>query len=111
MPPQGSLQPGAEPPGGRQPFVRVGHGELRGGGGCRRPDIGGKIGDGEVHFVADARNHGNRRGNDRTGQLLVVESPEILERAAAARQDQHVAFVPGTGRLERRDDLRRRLRA
>jgi len=50
-------------------------------------------------------------GNDRAGQFLVVEGPKILERAAAARQDQDVAFLPGSGRFECRHDLRGRLRA
>ena len=58
-----------------------------------------------------AGHHRDRARTDRAGQRLVVEGPQILERAAAARQDQDVAFVATCGRRQRCDKFRRRRRA
>ena len=49
-----------------------------------------KSADREVGFVADAGNHRHRRGDDRARQHLFVERPQVFERSAAARDDDHV---------------------
>ena len=80
----------------------VGHDQLGGRRGRRRARIGDEVGDGEVHLVADAADDRQRAGMDRARQLLVVEGPQVLERAAAARQDEHVAFGARRGQLRAR---------
>ena len=95
----------------RQPLGGIGHHQLGGRRGRGRAHVGGEVGDGEVDLVPDAADHGDGRGDDGARQALVVERPQILERAAAAGEDQHVAFGAPAGELERRDDLRGRLRA
>ena len=54
---------------------------------------------------------GHAAGGDRARHALVVEAPEILERAAAARDDQHVAFVAARRGLDGAHDFRDRGRA
>ena len=80
---------------GGEPFLAVGHDDFGGGGRRRRAHVRGEIGDREIDLVADAADDRDRRGDDRARQRFVVEGPQILERAAAAGQDQHVAFAPG----------------
>ncbi|CAB3913760.1 hypothetical protein LMG26858_04880 [Achromobacter anxifer] len=62
------------------------------GGGRRRgcAHVGHEIGDGEIRFVSDAADDGNLAGRDFAGQRLVVETPKILDAAAAADQQQRV---------------------
>ena len=60
---------------------------------CRRAQVGNEIGDGEVGFVADRRDHGNRAGGYRAGHLLFVERPQVLGRSAAASDDDDVDAV------------------
>ena len=55
-----------------------------------RAQIRDKIGDGEIGFVADACDHRNFRSENRAGDNFFVERPQIFQRAAAAREDQHV---------------------
>src|SRR5690606_7402433 len=52
--------------------------------------VGHEVGNGEVHFVSNCAPHGNFRSRDRTRQGLVVEAPQILERSATTRQQDHV---------------------
>src|SRR5690606_33419722 len=59
-------------------------------------------------LVADADDDRDAHGGDGTRDDLLVERPETLERAAAARQDQHVAFTAPVRELERARDLLRR---
>ena len=66
------------------------HGKLGGRGRGRRPAIGGVVDQGGVGLMPDRRDqrdHARRRGAHHD---LLVERPEILERAAAARDDQQV---------------------
>ena len=74
----------------REEFVLAPDDELRGGRRRRRAQVGDEVGDGEIGFVADAGDHRHRRCDDRARQDLLVERPQILERAAAARHDDHV---------------------
>ena len=63
---------------------------LRGGGRRGSADIGGEIRDGEVGLMADAGDDGNRAGDNGASDGLFVKSPQVFQRAAAARQDQNV---------------------
>jgi len=58
--------------------------------GCGRPQVGHEVGDGEIGFVPDAADHRHRAGGDGARQRLVVESPQVLDRAAAAHQQDEV---------------------
>ena len=51
------------------------------------------------------RHYRQRAGEYRPGDDFLVERPEVLERAAAAREDQHVAFPAGRGVRERGRDV------
>src|SRR4029077_20887189 len=79
--------------------------ELGGGGRRGSANIGDEIGDGEIGFVADARDDGNFRCKDRAGDDFFVEGPQIFQGAAAARDDEHVDEVPFVEKLHRFDDF------
>ncbi len=88
------------------------HDELRRARGSRGPRIRNEIGNGEVDLVPDAAHHGNRARMNRARDALIVESPEVLEAAAAARDDQHIALRPRVfADTQRADDPRNRDRA
>ncbi len=71
----------------------VGHDQLCGGGWRRGADVGREIGQRHVHLVAHARHDGNRMRPDGPYDAFVVERPQILQRAAAAGQDDHLRGV------------------
>ena len=52
--------------------------------------VGGKVDQRPVGLVADRRDQRDVGGRHGAHQRLVVEAPEVLEAAAAARDDQHV---------------------
>jgi hypothetical protein len=86
-----------------QPLGPVGHdplGRPRG----RRTLVGDEIDDSEIRLVTDAAHDRDRAGVHGARHGLVVEGLQILERAAAACQDQHVA-VRAPGEAQRIDDL------
>ncbi len=83
------------------------HHQLRGTRGGRGARIGREVRDGEVDLVPDARDHGQPAGAYGARDPLVVERPQILERAAAAGEDQHLALGARASRLQRRDQRRR----
>ena len=68
----------------------VGHHERRGGGRRGRAHVGDEVADREVGLVAHARHDRQRRLEHRARDDLLVERPQVLDRAAAARDDQHV---------------------
>ncbi len=68
----------------------------------RRPQIGDEIGDRDVGFVADRRDDRHRRQRDRARDDLLVERPEILDRAAAAADDDDVDAGHAADRPQRR---------
>ena len=86
----------------------VRHKNFRGGGRCRRAQVGGEIGDGEIDFVADRADHGDRARADRARHGFVVERPQVFERAAAAREQERIVAPCGRRGLQRLDDRRRR---
>ena len=55
---------------------------------CRCPHIGDQVRDREVHLMTDTRDDGRRHGVQRPGDDLLIERPQVLERPAAAREDQ-----------------------
>ena len=56
----------------------------------RRAQVGDEVRDREVGLVADRGDHRNAAGVDRARDRLLVERPQILQRAAAARDDDDV---------------------
>ena len=56
--------------------------------GCAQ--VGDEIGDAEIGLVPHPADHRHRAGGDGAGQGLVVEGPQILDRAAAAHQQDDV---------------------
>ncbi len=66
----------------------------------RRPAVGNEVDEGGVGLVAHGADQRDRAGRDRAGQGLVVERPEVLHRAAAARHDQHVGAGDRAARLQ-----------
>ena len=82
--------------------------QLSGGGRSGGAYVGNEIGDGEVGFVADARNDGDGAGGDGPGHFFFVERPEIFERATATREDQHVDYLLTVEVFDGANDLGRR---
>jgi|SRR5213593_3890934 len=64
--------------------------KLGGGGRSGGADIGDKIRDGEIGFVADAGDDGNFGGSDGARHGFFVEGPQIFHGAATAREDENV---------------------
>ena len=100
----------------------VRHDDLGGGRRGGRADVGREVGQRDIDLVADAADHRHRVGHDGPHDPLVVERPEVLERAAAAGEDRHGGRVVGpalraAGRgvaldaAERGHEARRRLLA
>ena len=96
-------------------LVLAPHDELGGRRWRRRAQVGDEVGDGDVGLVADRGDDRHRRGGDRPGDGLFVERPEILERSAAAADDDHVDAVdarrPGAARGRSRPPRPRPARA
>ena len=88
-----------------------GRDQLRRRGRRRRAQVGGEIGQGDVGLVADTAHDVHRRGANRANDALVVERPQILERAAAAADDEDVDLVPLCRQRDRRAQRRRRVDA
>ena len=66
----------------------VRHDDLRGGGRRRGADVGREVGERHVDLVPDAAHDRQRVRDDRPDDPLVVERPQVLERAAAAGEDR-----------------------
>ena len=79
----------------------VRRGVFGGGARGRLAAIGDKVGDGEVDLVSDARHHRERTGGDGAGENFLVESPEILDAAAAAGDDDEFRPLPATRFVEK----------
>jgi hypothetical protein len=91
--------------------AQVGHEQFRGGRRRRRAQVGGEVGDREIDFVADRGDDGDRAGADRARDRFVVERPQVFERAAAPREQEHVVRFRARGRSEHGDDRGRRFLA
>ncbi len=64
-------------------------------GGGRRAAVGDEVDQGGVGLVPHGRDDRDGRRRHRAGQALVVEAPQVLDRAAAARDDQQVGAGDG----------------
>src|SRR5260221_10395378 len=64
--------------------------ELRRRGWRGSADIGDKISDGEVGFVADAGNYRNGGRGDGARYGFFVEGPQVFHGAAATREEEHI---------------------
>ena len=91
-------------------LAAVRHRDLGGVGGRGRPPVRDIVGDRDVRLVSDRRDDGDAGGVDRTGDALVVESPEVFDGAAAASGDDEVRHIEFVGVADRARDLRRRFR-
>ena len=84
----------AQPPLGSgqhlQDILRLRHRQLGGGGRCRRPQIRHEISDRKVRLMPDRRYHRHGGGRYRARYDFFVESPQILQGAAAAAHDDHI---------------------
>ena len=65
-------------------------GQFGRGGRRRRAQVGAEVGDGDVGLVADAAHDGHWAARRSRARALVVEGPQVLDRAAAAHQQDHV---------------------
>ncbi len=72
---------------------------------CRRADVGDEIADREIGLVAHRGDHGQRRLVDRLRDGLLVVRPQVLDRAAAPADDQHVDLGARVGGAYRLRDL------
>ena len=84
------------------------HRQLGGGGRGRRAQVGDEVGDREVGLVPDGGDHRHAAGDDGARHRLLVEGPEILQRATAARDDDDVDVVDRLQAPQRRGDRQRR---
>ena len=97
-----------------EPRQRLGPGrcrQLRRRGRRGRAQVGRQVGQRDVAFMADAADHRDRRLDDGAHQRLVVEGPQVFERAAAAHQQQGVDLAPRRGQAQRRHQRGRRIGA
>lgn len=67
--------------------------QFGGGGGGGRAEVGDKIADGEIDFVADGGDDRNVGGGDGAGDNFLVETPEIFKAAAATADDHDIHEV------------------
>jgi hypothetical protein len=67
-----------------------------------------EVGDGVIDLVADRRDDRNGRAGDGPGHGLFVEGPQVLDRPAAAADDEDVDPRPGPKGVDALDDLGRR---
>src|SRR5438132_14402972 len=84
--------------------LRANH-DLRRGRRSWRADIGDQVADGEVRLVSHSRNRGNGACRDRPCHDLLVERPQILQRASAAADENHVVNLPPGEMADRCGDL------
>src|SRR5438876_7376443 len=54
-----------------------------------RAQVGGKVGNREISFMADGGDYRNRRVADRARHGFFVESPKVFDRTAAAPYDDY----------------------
>ena len=111
-PERGAREPGAEIADRRDQLRAHRHRHLGRGARRRRALVGGEVDQREVGFVTDGGDERNVRGSRGTHHDLLVEAPQILQAAAAARHDQQVRprdRATGRQRIEA-GDRRRHLR-
>ena len=80
-------------------------GQFGGSGGRGRAQVGGKVGEGDVGFVADAADDGDAALRDGADEVGMVEAPQVFEAAAATDEQEGVAFVSAVGGFDLRDEF------
>jgi hypothetical protein len=80
----------------RRQFGAIGHYKLGGGRGCRRPHVGREIGQCDVHLMPDATHDRDRMAYHSPDNALVVERPQVFERATATSEDHDGGRLLGT---------------
>ena len=99
--------PGAHGAGARAQCQAIGNDQGRGASGRGRARIGDEVADRKIGLVADAADNWNARLKNRQRYRFFVECPQVLDRAAAATEDQHIHFSArvrgGYGRNDARD--------
>jgi len=75
--------------------------------GCSRSYVGDQIRDRQVDLVTDATDDGDTARDDRTGDPLVVEGPEVFGASAPSREDHHVEPLEALNPFDRFDDRHR----
>ena len=70
--------------------LEVGHDELAGRGRRRGAYVGGEVAERRVLLVPDRRHDRHRAGGDGADDALVAERKQVVEAAAAAREDHDV---------------------
>ena len=95
---QASAQCCHESPGYRRqrsrPFAAIRRDEFRRARRRRCPHVGDEVGNREIDFVSDAAHHRHAAVDNCARHDFFVEGPQVLERSAAARDDEHVALSP-----------------
>ena len=91
--------------------ARSGTTRRRGGGRRRGADVGGEVAERRVLLVPDGGDDRHRARGDRAHEPLVAERQQVLEAAAAAREDDDVDLGRVAERAQRLDDRRRGARA
>ena len=82
----------------------VRHDKLRGGGRRRRSNVRHEVRYGVVGLVPYGTHDRHTALEDRPRHVLLVEGPEVFQRAATARDDGHVDVIESFQRVERRND-------
>ena len=72
--------------------MAVGADQFRRAGRRGRAYVGNKIGEREIGFVAYAADDGNCAGLDGAYDRLFIKRPQVFNAAAAATDNQHIAF-------------------
>ena len=90
---QATLHAGIETGDFRQEIGAHGHGLFSGSRRRGRAQVGGMIDQRRVRLVAHGGDHGNAAGRHGTHHDFLVEAPQVLERAAAAGDDDDVGLA------------------
>ena len=108
--PAGEQVPGAGAQAVDQPplLADLGHDPVRGVGGGGGADVGDVVDQRRVGLVADGGDHRRAGGGDRPDQPLVGEGQQVLDRAAAAGDDDDLDGGVGVQPAQPVDDVRRR---
>ena len=87
------------------PFFAVGGDELSRGRRGSGALVGNKVGNGEIDLMPDTRHQRDRATINRAREHFLVESPEVFQRAAPTRQDEHVALRAFSREVNHAGDL------
>jgi hypothetical protein len=91
----------------RDEFITARDDSLRRGRGCRAAQVRREVGDGDVGLVANARNDWHVAADDCARDDLLVEPPEILNRAATPDEEHHIHARNAADRSQRARDIGR----